>query len=615
MKNLLKNNKVLFGIISLGILAFALPITLLLIRDSQDLRSSAAAPDQLESEAGVLSSSGVSTQSDSGASGGNYVLFTRSQTGTPTPEPGNCTPVGNTGGASAITTFHSAGLYWSPSGGSSSREVLVKFRKVGNCTWNQAYPMLYNPISDTTNDKNDYRGSVVSLSPNTTYEAELTLEGTSTKSYVTFSTWNENIPEGDIVNVGSRTTRYTITQGGSPTAYRVYDGNGATIDVNKNDTYNMIVDASYVIVRNFKMTGSKTYGIRVMDGNSNVVIEDNEFTDWGSLNPDTGYADNHDDAILLYDPNISKVVIQRNVMHHPTYDSNAWDEAGHPAGAQCIGIRDNLAGNHVIRYNECYSDKDHKFNDGFGYGTNASFTGFPGADTDIYGNYVANCWDDCLEIEGGGRNVRVWNNYTEDAFVSIANAAVSIGPLYVFRNVSGYADRGIDTDDGGSYWLKAGTATDASWMRGLTYLFHNTILQPDGKGHGGAGTAGTADRLFKHVVSRNNIYHVNSGTENCLSDNDQGDLDLDYDLCSAKFPPNYGTNGILGTPTYQNANFDRAILTGNFVLSNSSKGYEDGQILFNFSDGFSGTRPDIGAHQNSWPAFKYGINALFTPLN
>ena len=63
--------------------------------------------------------------------------------------------------------------------------------------------------------------------------------------------------------------------------------------------------------------------------------------------------------------------------------------------------------------------------------------GFPGPDSDIYGNYVANTWDDGLEIEGGGRNVRVWNNYVEEAFIPYANAAVTIGPLYFFRNVSG----------------------------------------------------------------------------------------------------------------------------------------------------------------------------------
>lgn len=39
-----------------------------------------------------------------------------------------------------------------------------------------------------------------------------------------------------------------------------------------------------------------------------------------------------------------------------------------------------------------------------------SLYGFPGADTDIYGNYISHCAGDCLELEGGGMNVRIWNN-------------------------------------------------------------------------------------------------------------------------------------------------------------------------------------------------------------
>lgn len=73
--------------ITLGLILFiAIPITLILVLRSQDLRSSAAAPDKLETEAGVLSSTGVTRQTDSGASGGNYVLFNKtSVTNAPSP--------------------------------------------------------------------------------------------------------------------------------------------------------------------------------------------------------------------------------------------------------------------------------------------------------------------------------------------------------------------------------------------------------------------------------------------------------------------------------------------------------------------------------------------------
>ncbi len=75
------------------------------------------------------------------------------------------------------------------------------------------------------------------------------------------------------------------------------------------------------------------------------------------------------------------------------------------------------------------------FNDVIGGGSNGSFRGAPGPDSDIYGNFVSHCWDDGLEVEGGNRNVRVWDNYITQSMNMIGNAATSIGPLYVWRNV------------------------------------------------------------------------------------------------------------------------------------------------------------------------------------
>jgi len=48
------------------------------------------------------------------------------------------------------------------------------------------------------------------------------------------------------------------------------------------------------------------------------------------------------------------------------------------------------------------------YNDGIGGGSNGSFLGSPGKDSDIYRNVVSHCWGDGLEVEGGSCNVRVW---------------------------------------------------------------------------------------------------------------------------------------------------------------------------------------------------------------
>lgn len=92
MKKWLIKNRKTVKIIGITIIILTLPITLILVKQTQDQRSSAAAPDKLEVEAGVLASSGVSKQSDSQASGGQYVLFNQSSGPSPTNSPQPTSP-------------------------------------------------------------------------------------------------------------------------------------------------------------------------------------------------------------------------------------------------------------------------------------------------------------------------------------------------------------------------------------------------------------------------------------------------------------------------------------------------------------------------------------------
>jgi len=91
-----KLNKRKLIIIGLVILLLVLPFILLAVYQIQNTISRAALPDQLEIETGVLSSIGVIKQSDSGASGGQYVVFNTSQP-TPTPSTTGKYPPSQTG--------------------------------------------------------------------------------------------------------------------------------------------------------------------------------------------------------------------------------------------------------------------------------------------------------------------------------------------------------------------------------------------------------------------------------------------------------------------------------------------------------------------------------------
>jgi pectate lyase len=73
-----------FPLILLGIILIALPLLLIGVRQTLENRSHASPPDQLETESGVRSGN-ANIQTDSNASGGNYVALGINQTNSPTP--------------------------------------------------------------------------------------------------------------------------------------------------------------------------------------------------------------------------------------------------------------------------------------------------------------------------------------------------------------------------------------------------------------------------------------------------------------------------------------------------------------------------------------------------
>jgi len=520
------------------------------------------------------------------------------------------------GSARAVPTFHCVGLYWSPPGGAADLAVQVRYRAQDTPQWSQGLPMRYNPIQGTDEDLTDYRGSIVHLQPATTYEVELTLAGTSTSTRLTARTWSESFPEGEVVRVPGGDQPLVITEGGRPDAWRVYDGTGVTIDVQHRQNSCITVNASYVILRGFVLKGAgasdnlikQSIGaINVLSGHD-IVIEGCDISDWGRLNPKTGFGFNCDSAVYCRTREVARIVVQRCRLHHPSQDTNNWYEpkpSTHPAGPQAISFFDT-EGNHVIRYNECVSDLEHMFNDAIGGGANGSYRGAPGADSDIYNNLVTHSWDDGLEVEGSGRNVRVWDNYVSGAANMIANAATSIGPLYVWGNVVGRCQ--VTPEQPGYGFMKMGNAGGVKWQTGHEYIFHNTVFAEDGwLPTGGLG----GNRIVTHTISRNNILHVRADTGSSVSSSTENiDNDFDYDLFNGQVPEKHEAHGVRGVPAYvAGAGFDGKSKTGRFQLAPGSAGCEAALPLPNFTGPFTGKAPDMGAHQRGEAPLSYGVRA------
>ena len=465
----------------------------------------------------------------------------------------------------AVPTYESVGLYWvAPERAADCR---VRFRAAGEAQWRVGFDLWY----DARN--RECRGSIVGLKPGTRYEAELGAAEGQYNRPIRFQTWPERPPVSRTVRVQASGEPLAITQGGDAGGYVVYDGGGAVLDARDRHAHNIVVSASYVIVRNFVLRGASADAIRIGPNVTDVIIEDNDISGWGRVN-DKGRAVDLDSGIRAACrscPEVERITIQRNRIHEPRHGANSWSKA-HPQGPQAITFS-FCGGNHVIRDNEIFAGDGRKFNDAIGGEDNFTLTGSPNADTDIYRNRITGAWDDGIEAEGGNRNVRIWGNTIDDTATGIATTATSVGPIYIFRNVYDrsrfYAAKPPDEDSRGPFF-KAGSS--AEWGDGRRYLFHNTMRQRRGNGTrnglgGGSGLAGTgSDQPVRNTWSMNNIYQVwreGIGAKSQVANDNVFEHDLELGPSDDAGP----------------------------------RSRDGGRRIPNFNDDFKGRAPDIGAEE------------------
>jgi hypothetical protein len=519
----------------------------------------------------------------------------------------------------AVPTFHCLGLYWAPTGGAEDNECTVRYRAVGREQWGEALPLWF----DARN--REYRGSIVSLQPGTDYEVSLQIAGNTRTLQA--HTWSEQFPVAQQVGVPEHSAQtLVVEQSGSPKGYVLYapaEGKGATIDVDGRADECVQVKGSYVILRGLRLEGPGINAIAIAEGCHDIVIEHCDISGWGRVDAD-GWGHDYDAAVYARGAGVTRVTIQRNRIHHPRADSNSWKEERltrrgsdpHPMGPQAVTFFDT-GGNHVIRYNDVYSDDEHRYNDCLGGGENFSYEGSPNRDSDIYGNRLSDCWDDAIESEGANCNVRIWGNYITNTFVKIAIGSVSVGPIYIWRNIAGtarYSPFGTTDDDDHGPFIKAGSRNH--YNGGRIYVFHNTLLQPPpppgvhdslGCSTGPSDYAGTV----LNMVSRNNIWHVSSARGFSIgSDTTDPSNSFDYDLYNGRIrgPEGSEAHGIQGTPRYDPKSERRPFRW----LAADSPGYDAGVRLPNFNDSYVGKGPDMGAYEAGAAPMQFGVGASRT---
>jgi len=524
--------------------------------------------------------------------------------------------------ASIIPTYECASIYWKIKEDGTCK---LRYRETFESQWREGLDLVYDA------GEGEYRGSIVGLSPNTTYQAELSV--VSSKTRLDFMTRSDQFPSGKVtlLPVGESDTPVVITESGTPEAYHlvtVPTKTKSVLNLENVANHGIEIDADYVIIRGIEIRNAARHGIVIRRDRHDVVIEKCHIVFWGRIGgPRTyGNLEGSTDSGIYGESGSGNLTIQRNLIEDPRGASNDW-ETGHPAGPQGITIIESTGGN-VIRYNDIVSSEDHGFNDGIGGSRNYSFAGNMNRDSDIYGNIIRNVWDDAIESEGANMNVRIWGNYMHFFFNGIATACTSKGPLYIFRNVAGESRIGHLNSAGGAL-IKTGERNE--FGGGRRYIFHNTVLQPDG----------VFDVFTGHpnpnCISRNNIFNVPGRLATDIEKEPPSDYDYDYfsgntlgrsareehrirfnstpagtklfhSSYHLEFYPRSSINSIKwGKYPYEFG--DRKLEITDPVVWIKNPLIDSGILIPGFNDNFAGEAPDLGAFEVGSPPLQFGRRA------
>ena len=517
----------------------------------------------------------------------------------------------------AVSTYECASVYWkTPEAGACK----IRYKEIKANTWRNGMDLVYDDRDG------EYRGSIINLLPDSDYQIEL-ISGNA-KTQLKFKTRNDKFPAGrkTVLPAGESDKTIVITESGTPDAYHlvtVPESSKSVLNLKNVYDNGIEIDADYVIIRGVEIRNARTNGIRIIKDRHDIVIEQCYITFWGRLGGPISYGNRtgNMDSGIFAENGTWNLTCQRNLIEEPRGASNDWED-GHPAGPQGITVMQSKGGN-VIRYNDIVSTEDHGFNDAIGGGANFSRVGNMNRDSDIHGNILRNIWDDAIESEGANMNVRIWGNYIDLFNMAIATACVSMGPVYMFRNVMGESRRQHRDSNGGSLF-KTGDRNEFGGGRRI--IFHNTALQPEG--------AFNVIGRDPNCMTRNNIFNVPGRLVADTETKPVSDFDYDYFPGTAKghameknsininrstpklyvtstklefYPSTTIKNVIIGK--FPTAFGKDTIIITDPVFQIKNPLIDSGVILPGFNDDFKGAGPDLGAFEVGNPPLQFGRRA------
>jgi hypothetical protein len=244
---------------------------------------------------------------------------------------------------------------------------------------------------------------------------------------------------------------------------------------------------------------------------------------------------------------------------------------------------------------------------------------------DFYGNDISNMGDNCIETDGTGRNMRVFENRC----FNLASTALSVqpgfgGPVYWIRNIiynTNGAFKYIENSAGiftlNNTIIGEGRPTPAQNMH-----FRNNLILGEGLADpvfALTSTSNTNDADydgFRPNPGKDDAFEWNTPPDGVLHAYDKAPVTRRFktlaEMATATGQEKHGVlvdynSFVQVTPpniedvqhVYDNADYD-------FRLKPNAPAVDAGEILPNITDGFAGKAPDLGAIEAGQPMPHYG---------
>lgn len=529
-------------------------------------------------------------------------------------------------------TIHSLGFEWNIEGDSNhNATVSVRYRKRGACRFERAYDLLRNDyayrwhVDPPTDPVNNFAGSLMFLTPGTTYEVVLELsdpDGGRATRIVEIAT--RPVPTKP---TGGRTWHVVPGSGGGDGSEgSPFEGIGAADAAVQPGDIVLLHAGNYSGTH--ALTSSGEAGNRIVwqpagDGDVTIGAVDvrasHLWLDGLTFEPDG------QDIALDVDGATTNVVVTQcrftGYLHaiHLNRDASGWiitdnTIVGNKAEGVGLGSSGDYTGEgvelrfssgHVVAYNRISRTAD-----GVGAGLR---------NNDVYGNDIFDTSDDGIEPDHGRANIRVWGNRIHDvAAYSISFQPQELGPWYFIRNQMAGAGHGV-----------------FKWIYQDRFVFiHNTVVRGVPK----------AQYLMKSV-SRNNLYVPPAGgpvwtSTDAHKENEfrpppqwepSWNTDVDHDGFdwgdattaftwrdnSESYPDLDSFSEAVGIEEHgvcvdKNVIFEdffagsRPVPRRMLTLNPGTNAVDTGGVLPNLADVYAGEAPDLGAYEVGRPPPHYG---------